>query len=308
MNQTNVKGIKSGMVHGRKSAVEWIFDSLNLILILLAFAVFLYPFWNQLVLSFNVGTDAAKGGIYFWPRKFSLDNYTYVLGVTHFFRSVLYSILRVVVGTFGNLFCCGLLGYVLAQKSFSGSRFMRTVTVLSMYIPIGLIPIYVLYSNLKLLDSFTVYWLPGLITGWNVLMITSFVESQPVALFESARLDGASELTVFTRIVFPICKPVFAALAIITAVNHWNSWFDVLVYNPSGNFDTLQMVLQRLLIKADIAKDLMNQNNNPESYKLLTPITIRAATTMIVTIPIAAVYPFFQRYFVGGLSLGAVKG
>lgn len=292
----------------KKSRGEMIFDTFNIILTIIAFLVFMYPFWNQLILSFNVGTDAVKGGIFLWPREFTFANYEYVFAVKGFARSVIISVLRVLIGTTTNLFACGILGYVLAQKAFKGRKMMRLITVMTMYIPMGLIPVYVLYNNLNLLDSFTVYWLPGLISGWNVLMITSYVENQPAALFESARLDGASELTIFTRIVFPICTPVFAALAVITAVNHWNSWFDVMVYNPSGDFDTLQMVLRRLLIKADIAKDLMNLSNNAEAFRMLTPITIRAATTMIVTIPIAVVYPFFQRYFVGGISLGAVKG
>lgn len=291
-----------------KSKGEAVFDVFNIILTVMAFFVFVYPFWNQLVLSFNVGTDAAKGGIFFWPREFTLSNYEYVVAVKGFARSVVISVLRVVLGTGTNLFACGLLGYVLAQKAFKGKKVMRLITVMTMYVPMGLIPVYVLYNNLHLLDTFAVYWIPGLISGWNVLMITSYVENQPAALFESARLDGASELKIFARIAFPISKPVFAALAVITAVNHWNSWFDVMVYNPSGDFDTLQMVLRKLLIKADIARDLMNLSSNADAFRMLSPITIRAATTMIVTIPIAVIYPFFQKYFVGGISVGAVKG
>lgn len=302
-----VTAVKTGS-RRKKSRGEAVFDAFNVLLTVIAFFLFIYPFWNQLILSFNVGTDAVKGGIFFWPREFTLSNYEYVFAVKGFVRSVLISVMRVLVGTFTNLFACGLLGYVLAQKAFRGRKIMRLITVMTMYIPMGLIPVYVLYNNLNLLDSFTVYWLPGLISGWNVLMITSYVENQPAALFESARLDGASELVIFTRIAFPISKPVFAALAVITAVNHWNSWFDVMVYNPSGNFDTLQMVLRRLLIKADIARDLMDLSSNAEAFRMLSPITVRAATTMIVTIPIAVIYPFFQKYFVGGISLGAVKG
>lgn len=296
-------------VKRKKSTGEIIFDVFNIAIMIFAFFIFIYPFWNQLVLSLNVGTDAAKGGIFFWPRKFTLSNYEYVIQVKGFAKSVVISVLRVVIGTGTNLFACGLLGYVLAQKDFKGKKVMRLITVMTMYIPLGLIPVYMLYNNLHFLDSFAVYWIPGLIGGWNVLMITSYIENQPAALFESARLDGASELTIFTRIAFPISKPVFAALAVITAVNHWNSWFDVMVYNPSGNFDTLQMVLRKLLIKADIAADLMNlSGGSAEAFRMLSPTTIRAATTMIVTIPIAIVYPFFQKYFVGGISVGAVKG
>lgn len=294
-------------IYIKKTKAGTVFDIFNVILSVVFFFLFFYPFWNQLILSLNEGTDAVRGGIYWWPREFTWSNYEYVVTVAGFGRSVIVSILRVVIGTVTNLAACGILGYVLAQKSFKGKKFMRLITVLTMYIPMGLIPTYILYNELNLLDTFTVYWLPSLISGWNVLMITSYIENQPDALMESARLDGAGELTIFARIIFPISVPVFAALAVITGVNHWNSWFDVMVYNASGEYDTLQMTLRRLLMKSEIAKDLMDTNVN-EAFKMLTTTTIRAATTMVVTIPIAIIYPFFQRYFVGGISLGAVKG
>ena len=294
-------------IYIKETKAGTVFDVFNVILAVVAFFLFFYPFWNQLILSLNEGTDAVRGGIYWWPREFTWSNYEYVVTVSGFGRSVIMSILRVVVGTVTNLAACGILGYVLAQKAFKGKKFMRLITVLTMYIPMGLIPTYILYNELNLLDTFTEYWLPSLISGWNVLMITSYIENQPDALMESARLDGAGELRIFARIIFPISVPVFAALAVITGVNHWNNWFDVMVYNASGEYDTLQMTLRRLLMKSEIAKDLMDTNVN-EAFKMLTTTTIRAATTMVVTIPIAIIYPFFQRYFVGGISLGAVKG
>ena len=287
-----------------------VFDIFNVVFMLLFTIVMLYPFWNQFVLSFNEGTDAVRGGIFLLPRKLDFGNYAYAFASRGMVSSVITSVMRVVVGAGANLFCCGLLAFVVANKNFSGRRIMRFIVVLTMYIPMGLIPLYVLYNALGMLNTFTVYWLPHLITGWNVLMITSYISNQPDSLFETARLDGAGEIRIFIRIVMPLCVPVLAALAVITSVYHWNSWYDNLVYNPSGDFDTLQMLLRRNLINADIARDLMATNSSVsiEEAMKLQPVTIRAATTMIVTIPIICVYPFLQRYFISGISIGAVKG
>jgi putative aldouronate transport system permease protein len=135
----------------------------------------------------------------------------------------------------------------------------------------------------------------------------------PEAVTESARIDGAKEVTIFFRVVAPLCIPVFAALAIMTAVRHWNSWFDVMIYNPSGKFDTMQMLLRDILIESDKIKELMSDSMvggdaaKSQASRISTQ-SMRAATTMLVTIPIVCVYPFFQKYFVKGISIGAVKG
>lgn len=292
----------------KKTVSGQIFDAFNIIFMILLIFIMFYPFWNQIVLSFNEGLDADKGGIFFWPRKFSLQNYQYVLSAKGLIDGAWISVLRVVVGTFTNLFCSGLLAYVVSLRTFSGRKMVRLVALVSMYIPIGLIPNYILYSSLKLLDTFTVYWLPGLISVWNMLMIASYIESQPDSLIESARLDGARELQIYVRIMFPICVPVFAALAVLTAVGHWNSWFDVMVYNASGNWDTLQMYLRKILLRSETIGKMLNDAAKMAELRELAPRTVRAATTVIVTVPILCIYPFMQKYFISGISIGAVKG
>ena len=268
----------------------------------------IYPFWNQLIVSFNEGVDTMYGNLYFWPRKFTFENYQYVFQRQNLAKGALISVLRCVVATVSSLFCTGLLAYVTTIKAFKGRKFMRIIFIITMYFSGGLIPTYLLYTKLGLMETFTVYWLPGLFGAYNMLLIGSYIAGLPESLAESARIDGASELTIYFRIIIPLCKPVFAALAVMIAVGHWNSWFDVLLYNSSGKWDTLQVYLRKILLQAEQAAKLQAEQKMYEAMKNLTTTSIRAATTMVVSLPILFVYPFFQKYFVGGITIGAVKG
>jgi putative aldouronate transport system permease protein len=292
----------------RVSVVSRMFDAVNVAFILLFSFVMLYPFVNQLAISFNDGADLARGGVYFYPRKFTLENYAFMLKSTNLTRSAFLSVLRVVVGTLTCLLCTGLLSYVVTVQSFSGRKFMRVVFLITMYFGGGLIPFYLLIVSLKMVESFTVYWLPALASPYYMLIMASYMQNLPESLNESARLDGASELGIFFRIVVPISLPVFASIAIFAAVGHWNSWFDTLLFNPSGRYDTLQVILRKLLLQVEMLSKLQSEQEASQKYRNLTPETVRAATTMIVTVPIICVYPFLQKYFVTGITLGAVKG
>lgn len=296
------------MKRNQQSLTENIFDVFNILVILLLSFTMIYPFINQLAVSFNEGADAARGGIYFYPRKFTLKNYEYLIKDSNLGRSALISILRITVSTSLCLLCTGLLSYVVTVRNFSGRRFMRLVFLITMYFGGGLIPFYLLIVKLKLLETFTVYWLPALVNPYYMLIISSYMQNLPESLSESARLDGASELVIFLKVIFPIAIPVFASVAIFCAVSQWNSWFDVLLYNPSGKWDTLQVILRKLLLEVEMVRNLQFEQLASEKYRSLTPATVRAATTMIVTIPIIIVYPFLQKYFVSGITLGAVKG
>ena len=292
----------------KKSLGSKIFDWFNFLFMLLFAFIMIYPFWNQLIVSFNEGVDTMYGNLYFWPRKFTFENYQYVFQRQNLAKGALISVLRCVVATVSSLFCTGLLAYVTTIKAFKGRKFMRIIFIITMYFSGGLIPTYLLYTKLGLMETFTVYWLPGLFGAYNMLLIGSYIAGLPESLAESARIDGASELTIYFRIIIPLCKPVFAALAVMIAVGHWNSWFDVLLYNSSGKWDTLQVYLRKILLQAEQAAQLQAEQKMYEAMKNLTTTSIRAATTMVVSLPILFVYPFFQKYFVGGITIGAVKG
>lgn len=291
----------------KNSTTGRIFDVFNVLFMVILAFVMVYPFWNQLIVSFNDGVDTARGGLYFWPREFTFDNYHYMLVKSNLSKGALISVLRVVVGTVTTLFCSGLLAYVTTVKWFSGRRFTRILFLITLYFSGGLVPTYLLISKLNLMDTFTVYWLPSLFSAYYMLLISSYMYNLPDALAESARIDGCNELRIYMKIIAPLCVPVFAAVAVFSAVSHWNSWFDVILYNSSGKWDTLQVYLRKILLDVEQVGKLANEQKQMAEMRKLTPQSIRAATTMMVTLPIMLSYPFFQRYFMSGITIGAVK-
>ena len=265
------------------------------------------------MISLKDGIDAQRGGLYFWPRIFTFGNYSYILKTSGMLSALGWSVARVVVGTLTKLVATGFLAYVTTVKFFSFHKPLRRLFLITMYVSGGMIPIYLWYMRIGLTESFTVYWLPTLLSAYEMMIIASYIEGLPEAMSESARIDGANEITIFVKIIMPLCIPVFAALGVMVAVGHWNSWFDVLIYNPSGEYDTLQISLRNILIESDKIKKLMQDATAgsaaaKSAASRISTTSMRAATTMIVTIPIVCVYPFFQKYFVKGISIGAVKG
>lgn len=284
------------------------FDIINGVMITLLMILMIYPFWNVLVFAFNDGTDAVLGRLYFWPRVWSLANFEYVFKNKDLLHGAWVSVLRVVVGTGTAVICNALLGYIVSCKTFYGRKFMRVLFIITMYFSGGLIPTYLLMIKLGFMNSFAVYWIPSLFSAYYMMLAASYIQNLPEALFESARIDGASELKTFVKIVLPLAMPMLACIAVYIGVGQWNSWFDVSLYSKDGKWDNLQIILYRLLNQASAKAEMANQQQLYQSMRNIQPETVRAATTVVVVLPIVFIYPFFQRYFVGGITLGAVKG
>ncbi|KAI7260456.1 hypothetical protein KC345_g10059 [Hortaea werneckii] len=206
-----------------------------------------------------------------------------------------------------------MLSYTLSRKEYVFRKPITIIFVLTMYFSAGLIPNYFLIKDLHLLNSFWVYVFPSMISAFNMIVIRTYIGTIPESLLESAKIDGAGDFRIFMRVVFPLCKPVLATIALFVAVGAWNSWFDAFIYTSSKqNLSTLQYELMKLL------SSTMNANSNPnvaagigmnqDSAKaLVTPLSIRAAITVVASVPILLVYPFMQKYFVVGLNVGSVK-
>jgi len=268
--------------------------------------VTLYPVINTIALSFNDGTDAVRGGIYLWPRVFSTKSYETVLSMENLLTGFKISVFRTVLGTFSSLIVNALLAFVISRKRFLFSSQLSFFYVITMYVNGGLIPTFILFKNLGLMNSFSVYWVPGLVSAWNMLVLRTYMKGISESLEESAQLDGAGYFTIFTKIISPLCKPVYATIALFVAVGQWNNWFDAMIYN---RLDTSLTVLQYELMK--LLSSVMQQSGSADSAKnaanTITPITVRSAATVVTMLPIICVYPFLQRYFVTGLTIGGVK-
>jgi putative aldouronate transport system permease protein len=294
----------SQMESRRPSAVAF---SALLTLLMLAIAVtVLYPFVFLLALSFNQGLDALKGGITAWPRKFTTENYRIIFQDPRLVHAVLVSVARTALGTGLAVVVTGYVSYCLTKRRMLGRRLYLTILILPMYVSAGMIPTYLVYRLFGLTNTFWVYIVPNLVWAYFVLIMRTFFEALPPALEESAVVDGASEPVVFFRIIFPLSMPVIATVALFNAVWHWNTWFDTILLTRSKDLETLMSLLAKMLLEqqTNLISDLRNQRR----VRYMTPTVLRAAMTIITTVPIVLVYPFLQRYFVKGVLIGAVKG
>jgi len=215
-------------------------------LIVLGF-VTMYPFWNSIVISFNSGADTAMGGITFWPREFTLDNYKIVFEDSRLTNAFMISILRTVVGTFVSIFFTALLAYGMTKKKLIGRKYMMIFFVITMYFSGGLIPTFLTIRGLGLLDTFWVFIIPTIINVWNMIVFRTFFNGLPNELEESAKLDGCSDFGVFFRIVLPVSGPVIATLSLFTAVFHWNDWFFPSIYITDADLIPIQTLLQQIM-------------------------------------------------------------
>ncbi|GHU76651.1 sugar ABC transporter permease [Clostridia bacterium] len=306
---TSVDVVKANRLrHGKRASV---FDyELAAAMVLLAI-ITLYPFINVLAVSFNDAYDTIKGGIYLWPRMFTLANYEQIFKDHNLIVAFRNSVLRTVIGMVVSVFCTTMMAYTLSRKDFIARRVFSLMFAVTMYVGGGMIPSYLLMRSLGLFGTFTVYILPSIVGAWNVFVIRSYIDGLPDSIQESARVDGANDVVIFIRIVLPLCLPVLATVALFVAVGQWNSWFDSYLYNNSKpNLTTLQYELQKILTAATIsltsASDQMAISEMTRRTHV-TPEALKMAMSIIVTAPVLVVYPFLQKYFVSGLTMGAVK-
>ncbi len=283
------------------------FSICNGLFMIIFVIVTLYPVLNTLAISLNDGTDALRGGIYLMPRVFTWKNYETVLAKDNLVTGACITVARTVIGTLLALVTNAILAFIVSRKNFIFAKQLSLFWVVTMYINGGLIPTFLLFKSLGLTNSFAVYVIPGMISAFNMLVIRTYMKGIPDSLEESAQLDGAGYTTIFLKIISPLCKPVYATVALFVAVGQWNSWFDAMLYNRmSSQYTTLQYELMKLL------SSVSNQSSSAEAMKnagegSVTPTSVRAAATIITMLPIICIYPFLQKYFVTGLTLGGVK-
>lgn len=273
----------------------------------------IYPFLYMLAISLNDGADAARGGVYLWPRAFTFINYEIVLGNEVIRNSYVITVARTVLGTAGGLLVTLLVAFGLSYRTLPMRRGILTYILLTMLFNGGLVPYYIQLHELGLLNSFWVYIFPTLFSVWNMFVMLKFIQGIPEALVESAELDGAGPLRILFQIIVPLSKPMLAALGLFTAVMHWNDWFAGAFFVTNQRLIPVQTFLQQLLAAQDLSA-VLGSNSNQEALarssqlQNITLMSIKMAVVMVSSLPILCVYPFLQKYFVKGVLIGSVKG
>lgn len=293
-----------------RSLFDRLFSVCNYSFLTILGIVTLYPFINLLAVSLNESLDTLRGGIYLWPRSFTLENYKIIFQNDSLLSATFMSISRTVLGTALSVICTTMLAYTLSRKEFMLRKAFNYILIISMYVNGGLIPYYLLIKDLHLNNTFLVYIIPGLIGAFNVIIIRSYFDQLPEGIIESARMDGANDFQVLFRVILPISMPVIATITLFVSVGHWNSWMDNYLYNSKASLSLLQFELMKILMQSvqQVTSEASTSGRIDQNLlNMVTPQSIRASMTIIVTVPILFVYPFMQKYFIKGITVGAMK-
>lgn len=291
----------------RRTHGDIIFDIVNTVFLILIVFLCLYPFYYVFVQSFCQGSSSISGGSYFWPKKFTVENYQTFFSDPQWITGLGVSIARTVIGTlFDLLFTC-VVSYALSFKELACRKLYLTLLIISMYFSGGIIPYYVLLKNLHLFNTFAVYVIPGALNVFFVMVGISFFREIPGELFDAARVDGANDGIIFTKLVLPVSKPFLATVALFIGVDQWNAWFDSAFYVQNQNLKTLSFMMMQLINKNQI-KSVLAAGQAMGGNSTVTSFSLQSAAMVIAVLPIIFVYPFLQKYFVKGIMIGSVKG
>ena len=284
---------------------KW-FDTINLLLLGLITLVTLYPFYYVLIASFNEGMDTAKGGLYLYPRAFTLDNYLYFFQEPKWTGAFFITMLRTVVGTALSVLFTSLVAYGLAKPDLIFRKLYFALVVIAMNVSGGLVAYYVILRGLGLINTFAVYVVPSMLNLFFLLIAVSFFREIPPELGESARIDGAREWTVLLRIVLPVSLPLVATMCLFLGVGQWNSWVDSAYFVQDQHLRTLAYRMMEVINQTMMPTD--SQAAQYTSKLQVTQFSVQATAMVIAVFPVMCVYPFLQKYFVQGMMLGSVKG
>lgn len=287
---------------------EKIFQVVNIFIMLLVCVITLYPYLNQVAVSFNEGMDAMLGGITIFPRKFTLANYAAVFNNRSIINGAYISVSKTVIHTLLGLTVLFMSAYGITRSNLPYRKGITLFLMIPCYVGAGQIPTYMLYRYLGLMNSYLVYVLPGLYSFYNMVIIRSFLQELPASIEESAKLDGANDFQIMYKIALPLSKPVMATVALWLSVGSWNGWMDTLLYITDRSLYPLTYIMMQLIKESSLAQQMATESGAEDQASKPTPDTVKAATLVVTTIPIIMVYPFLQKYFIKGVTLGAVKG
>ncbi len=289
------------------------FNILNYLFFGLFTVICIYPFYYLIINTISDNSMSASGFIRFLPQSLHLSNYKEVFGLSGLGRAAGISVGRTLIGTICTVMASAFLGFMFTQEKMWKRKLWYRVIVITMYFNAGLIPMYLTMKNLHLTNSFWVYVLPAIVQPFNIILVKTFIESIPSSLQEAAEIDGADTLTIFRKIILPISTPILATIAVFSAVGQWNSFQDTLIYITDQKLYSLQYLLYTYINQANSLAQLVKSNsgtalNMADLARQQTPTSIRMTVSVIVVLPVLCIYPFFQKFFVKGIMMGAVKG
>lgn len=279
---------------------------INTVMILVCF-IALYPVWYTIIVSFNNSEDTLRGGVYFWPRMFTLESYRTVFQDKSIIKAFGITILRTLLGTVSSVVFTSMVAYAFSKKHILGNKVYMIIGTITMFFGGGLIPTFILFKNIGLYDNFLVYIIPSMFNFYNMIIFMAFFRELPVGLEESAKLDGANDLIIFFRIILPLSMPVVATIALFNGVWQWNDYFTGVMYINNADLQPIQTFLYRIVASASASKAVVSLPAGISAQQVSSQ-SVRLATMVVTTFPIVCVYPFLQKYFVKGMLIGSIKG
>ncbi|MGX7132062.1 carbohydrate ABC transporter permease [Enterococcus songbeiensis] len=292
------------MIKRHSQENKWFYFFNTLILIVFSLVI-IVPIWNILVSSFSANSGLGQSNLVLWPKQFTLENYKKVLSDASIPRAFGISILKTVIGAATHTFFCALVAYGLSKSRLIGRSFYTTLGVITMYFGGGMIPTYLLIKSLGLLDTFWVYIIPALFSYYDTVILMNFFREIPASLEESAKIDGASEFTIFTKIFLPLTKPALATIILFNGVGQWNDFMTTKLYITKEALYPLQMKIYEIIVQSNLST--MTESGSTDVVVQATTRGVQLATIVITTVPILIIYPLLQKHFIGGMMAGAVK-
>lgn len=297
----------------RRGAGDLVFAMVNYTVFIAMVFLCAYPFYFLIINSISANDVSALGDVRWWPVDFHLENYAQVLQLNGLPMAAIVSVSRTAIGTLATVLASAFLGFMFSQSRMWGRQFWYRFVIITMYFSAGLIPVFIVMKTLGLTNSFWVYVLPFIVQPFFIILVKTYVEAMPESLQEAAEMDGANIVQIFFRIYLPNMTPILATVAIFSAVAQWNSFQDTLIYITDQSLYTLQYLLYMFINQANsLAQAAQNAGGNltgiVAAATTQTPTSIRMTVSVLVVLPIIFIYPLFQRFFVKGIMLGAVKG
>ena len=275
--------------------------------------VCVYPFYYIFINSISNNDLSSHGKVNFFPKEIHFKNYVNIAHIPNLLNSCKISVMRTVFGTILTVAIAAFLGYMFTRETMWKRKFWYRFVVATMYFNAGIIPWFITMKNLGLYNNFLIYILPTAVSPFYIVLCKTFVESIPKELTDAAEIDGAGTFRTFISIILPVIKPILATVAIFSAVAQWNSFQDTLLMVTDPDLHTLQFSLYQYINQASSLKALVNNASNSANLAdslahAATDTSIRMTVTVVVVFPIVCIYPIFQKFFVKGIMIGAVKG